>query len=222
MINYDNFENCILLVQRQYLLDKEFTKDIKPFLLNTIVRNENHITLIERILYSIFSDYKIGDLYNFLKSNNGVRSFYDTLTKNVTQPTPVQVSISKEHFYEIIAEMENLKKFEYSFVDIIQKYFTDDRIFIGYNFSQINSAIFELIKFEFNDIGEWLDYFVYDCNYGECPILELVNGEEVDIKKENFYDFLILNFKNNSENNLHYVKKNRIPLSEEDFKNIFK
>lgn len=108
-----------------------------------------------------------------------------------SRPTE-QVRINREDFKKYMEEVIRLTGLEDRVSDVLQEFNNDfNRLF----FSPYQTLISKILKDAMDDGFGWIDYWVYDLNYGkESKILVVKdgNGEIVPLKTiDDLYDLLI-------------------------------
>lgn len=108
--------------------------------------------------------------------------------------------ITKDNFVTLVGAIKVQREIDHKATDALQSIFTD---VIGgfYNNNILYSAIESYLMIEFDDIGEWIIYFIYDLEFGilwaEDSCSEK-DGTVIDISTtEKLYDFLIKNMEPN-------------------------
>lgn len=108
--------------------------------------------------------------------------------------------ITKEKFVAIIKEIESLEK-DIEDIHIALKKLDPD--FNGFYLTRLLTLILDILESTLNDDDSWIEYFVYELNFGkkwkEGTITQ--NGKGIKIQTaENLYDFLMMN--NNEKSKL--------------------
>ena len=104
--------------------------------------------------------------------------------------------ISKELFVKLMGEMKETYDWSMEYMDITGEEFVPDCL----------DAMIELLEEIFWDEEEWIDYFVYDLEFGADPSAKnLVDGDGDKVCLDNverLYDFLLDNMLARAEEEL--------------------
>ena len=102
--------------------------------------------------------------------------------------------MKRENFITIIEGIKEQNEFDHKATKALDIIFED---VIGgfYKNHFIINAINKMLKNEFNDIGDWIGYFIYELDYGEKwtkTTASRKDGSMIDISTINkLYDFLM-------------------------------
>ena len=113
--------------------------------------------------------------------------------------------ISKQEFSNIINKMKKIEELSDAVNQLIRENDLENDFFDAwgiFNF-QRNDSTLKLLRTMFDDKDNWIEYFIYELNYGQNWKIGMVTcpnekGEQVDIRldtTEGLYDFLIANQK---------------------------
>jgi len=102
--------------------------------------------------------------------------------------------ISKEMFVACILAIQRQEEYDHKCIDAFQTILNEDRIVIGYDNSVLSTQIINLLVACMNDNGQWIEYFIYDLDYGkeyhEGSVMQK-DKTPIDIStEEKLYDFL--------------------------------
>ena len=103
--------------------------------------------------------------------------------------------MNKELFIATINSIQKQIEIDRKNSSILQEMFPDDSIYCGYNNSELFNALNKILKESMKDEYDWIDYFMYELDFGEkyydgCvldkdkSIIDLSNAERL-------YEFLI-------------------------------
>jgi hypothetical protein len=90
---------------------------------------------------------------------------------------------------EFINIMKNLEK-EYAKLKKLQKWVAEDKMEAVWNVFELNLEILSIV---FEDVDNWITWFVYDCDFGKDKDIAQVtsNWKNVELTDSGiFYDFL--------------------------------
>lgn len=104
--------------------------------------------------------------------------------------------ISRELFIETIDAIEKQFKHDEECEKAIKILFKDGQGF--YDYSEVLLALEQVLKLEFNDQHKdsWIDYFIYELDFGKKWTKNSITDKGVSIKMRNageLYEYLILN-----------------------------
>lgn len=101
--------------------------------------------------------------------------------------------ISKEIFIKAIGDIKNINDYGDALYSLNKEFNVDGWIF---GLDGINTVLY-LLKEIFKDKDEWIDYFVFELNYGKDYKQGMIkdgDGKEIDLStSDKLYDFLIEN-----------------------------
>ena len=103
--------------------------------------------------------------------------------------------MTKELFIATINSIQKQIEIDRKNSSMLQEMFPDDRIYCGYNNSELFNALNKILKESMKDKYDWIYYFMYELDFGEkyydgCvldkdkSIIDLSNAERL-------YEFLI-------------------------------
>ena len=103
--------------------------------------------------------------------------------------------MTKELFIATINSIQKQIEIDRKNSSMLQEMFPDDSIYCGYNNSELFNALNKILKESMKDEYDWIDYFIYELDFGEkyydgCvldkdkSIIDLSNAERL-------YEFLI-------------------------------
>ena len=106
--------------------------------------------------------------------------------------------MNKELFVSTINSIKKQIEIDRKNSSMLQEMFPDDSIYCGYNNSELFNALNKILKESMKDEYEWIDYFIYELDFGE----KYYDGCVLDKYKsiinlstaENLYEFLIKNY----------------------------
>ena len=102
--------------------------------------------------------------------------------------------ITKDSFIALMGAMKVQREIDHKATEALQDIFTD---VVGgfYNDETLYSAIELFLMAEFDDIGEWIIYYIYDLEFGvlwEKDCCSEKDGTIIDISTaDKLYDFLV-------------------------------
>lgn len=100
--------------------------------------------------------------------------------------------IDKNKFVKYINKLIQLNEIEDDINKSLQKLGKD---FNGINFGEYTSLILEILKDAFSDKSEWIDYWVYELDYGKNYKKGTISIDNKDIKLKTPNDLYDLIFK---------------------------
>ena len=106
--------------------------------------------------------------------------------------------ISKKLFVETINELQKQFKHDDKCSNAFKIILPEDYV-SAYDNHWIQNALIKLLQIQFDDKGSWIEYFIYDLNFGKeykgvCVTDE--NGINIKLSSAGkLYDFLIANMK---------------------------
>ena len=106
--------------------------------------------------------------------------------------------MNKELFVSTINSIKKQIEIDKKNSSMLQEMFPDDSIYCGYNNSELFNALNKILKESMKDEYDWIDYFIYELDFGE----KYYDGCVLDKDKstinlstvENLYEFLIKNY----------------------------
>jgi len=104
------------------------------------------------------------------------------------------IYITFEQFDEIIKLVKKQYDSDNKLCDFLEGYF-DGNMIPTFN-ENYHNAIMKLLKIAFcddNDNNGWIDWFVYECNFGDNPMQCKLDGIEYKISSSlDFYNFMLI------------------------------
>lgn len=103
--------------------------------------------------------------------------------------------ISKEMFGACIDAIQQQEEYDKKCTDAFQTILNEDRIVIGYDNGILSRQLIKLLVACINDKGEWIEYFIYELDYGKkytdgCVTHE--NKTPIDLSTtDKLYEFLL-------------------------------
>lgn len=107
--------------------------------------------------------------------------------------------ISKEKFIKIISHIQKQYDNDNKFANFMEEYL--DGRFVPMMNAENHIAILELWSLAVeeeeynNDLGNWLEWFMYDCNFGKEPLTATVNNIEYIVDSIDVFYELICAYK---------------------------
>ena len=106
--------------------------------------------------------------------------------------------MNKELFVSTFNSIQKQIEIDRKNSSMLQEMFPDDSIYCGYNNSELFNALNKILKESMKDEYNWIDYFMYELDFGEKykhgratesdgSIIDLSNAERL-------YEFLIKNY----------------------------
>ena len=106
--------------------------------------------------------------------------------------------MNKELFIDTINSIQKQIEIDRKNSSILQEVFPDDSIYCGYNNSELFNALNKILKESMKDVYDWIDYFMYELDFGEKYYDGCVLDKDKSIidlsTAENLYEFLIKNY----------------------------
>lgn len=105
--------------------------------------------------------------------------------------------MNKELFIESINNIEKQFEIDKKCHDAFSIILPNDYV-SGYDYNLILKQLLKLLKIEFNDINDWIGYFIWELDFGKSFKLGMVkdNGQNCDLSNsEKLYEFLCENKK---------------------------
>ena len=106
--------------------------------------------------------------------------------------------MTKELFIATINSIQKQIEIDRKNSSILQEMFPDDSIYCGYNNSELFNALNKILKESMKDEYDWIDYFMYELDFGEKYYDGCVLDKDKSIidlsTAENLYEFLIKNY----------------------------
>ena len=103
--------------------------------------------------------------------------------------------MTKELFIATINSIQKQIEIDRKNSSMLQEMFPDDRIYCGYNNSELFNALNKILKESMKDKYDWIDYFMYELDFGEKYYDGCVLDKDKSIidlsTAENLYEFLI-------------------------------
>ena len=103
--------------------------------------------------------------------------------------------MTKELFIATINSIQKQIEIDRKNSSILQEMFPDDSIYCGYNNSELFNALNKILKESMKDEYDWIDYFMYELDFGEKYYDGCVLDKDKSIidlsTAENLYEFLI-------------------------------
>lgn len=107
--------------------------------------------------------------------------------------------MKKKLFIESIEKLKEQSEHDRKCTNAFEIVFPDDWI-TGYDNSFITNQIIKILQITFKDKSKWVEYFIYDLNFGKDYKPGMVtekDGENIELStSENLYDLLISNLEN--------------------------
>lgn len=140
--------------------------------------------------------------------------------------------MKKETFVKIMTAVklseEKANQMEDDIFKILAKYKRDNFVYSGFLYEQLcdlelQESILEILKNEFDDHSEWIEYFVYELAWGskyEDGWIKDENGNNIVLRTlEDLYDLLIENQTKEPESQKIEVKEAK-PITLDEVKNL--
>ena len=106
--------------------------------------------------------------------------------------------MTKELFVSTINSIQKQIEIDRKNSSILQEMFPDDSIYCGYNNSELFNALNKILKESMKDEYDWIDYFMYELDFGKKYYDGCVLDKDKSIinlsTAENLYEFLIKNY----------------------------
>ena len=106
--------------------------------------------------------------------------------------------MTKELFVSTINSIKKQIEIDRKNSSMLQEMFPDDSIYCGYNNSELFNALNKILKESMKDEYDWIDYFMYELDFGEKYYDGCVLDRDKSIinlsTAENLYEFLIKNY----------------------------
>ena len=106
--------------------------------------------------------------------------------------------MNKELFVSTINSIKKQIEIDRKNSSMLQEMFPDDSIYCGYNNSELFNALNKILKESMKDEYDWIDYFMYELDFGEKYYDGCVLDKDKSIinlsTAENLYEFLIKNY----------------------------
>ena len=106
--------------------------------------------------------------------------------------------MNKELFVSTFNSIKKQLEIDRKNSSILQEMFPDDSIYCGYNNSELFNALNKILKESMKDEYDWIDYFMYELDFGEKYYDGCVLDKDKSIidlsTAENLYEFLIKNY----------------------------
>ena len=103
--------------------------------------------------------------------------------------------MTKELFIATINSIQKQIEIDRKNSSMLQEMFPDDSIYCGYNNSELFNALNKILKESMKDEYDWIDYFMYELDFGEKYYDGCVLDKDKSIidlsTAENLYEFLI-------------------------------
>ena len=103
--------------------------------------------------------------------------------------------MTKELFVSTINSIQKQIEIDRKNSSMLQEMFPDDSIYCGYNNSELFNALNKILKESMKDKYDWIDYFMYELDFGEKYYDGCVLDKDKSIidlsTAENLYEFLI-------------------------------
>ena len=103
--------------------------------------------------------------------------------------------MTKELFVSTINSIKKQIEIDRKNSSMLQEMFPDDSIYCGYNNSELFNALNKILKESMKDEYDWIDYFMYELDFGEKYYDGCVLDKDKSIinlsTAENLYEFLI-------------------------------
>ena len=103
--------------------------------------------------------------------------------------------ITKEMFGACIDAIQQQEEYDRKCTDAFQIILNEDRVTIGYDNGILTRQLIKLLVACMNDKGDWIEYFIYDLDYGKnykegCATHE--DNAPIDLSTtDKLYDFLL-------------------------------
>ena len=102
--------------------------------------------------------------------------------------------MTKELFIATINSIQKQIEIDRKNSSMLQEMFPDDSIYCGYNNSELFNALNKILKESMKDEYDWIDYFMYELDFGEKYYDGCVLDKDKSIinlsTAENLYEFL--------------------------------
>ena len=106
--------------------------------------------------------------------------------------------MNKELFIDTINSIQKQIEIDRKNSSMLQEMFPDDSIYCGYNNSELFNALNKTLKESMKDEYDWIDYFMYELDFGKKYYDGCVLDKDKSIidlsTAENLYEFLIKNY----------------------------
>lgn len=106
--------------------------------------------------------------------------------------------MNKELFVSTINSIQKQIEIDRKNSSMLQEMFPDDSIYCGYNNSELFNALNKILKESMKDEYDWIDYFMYELDFGKKYYDGCVLDKDKSIidlsTAENLYEFLIKNY----------------------------
>ena len=103
--------------------------------------------------------------------------------------------MNKELFVSTINSIKKQIEIDRKNSSMLKEMFTDDSIYCGYNNKELFNALNKILKESMKDEYDWIDYFMYELDFGEKYYDGCVLDKDKSIinlsTAENLYEFLI-------------------------------
>ena len=103
--------------------------------------------------------------------------------------------MTKELFIATINSIQKQIEIDRKNSSMLQEMFPDDSIYCGYNNSELFNALNKILKESMKDKYDWIDYFMYELDFGEKyrnGMVKVSDGSIIDLSNaEKLYEFLI-------------------------------
>ena len=104
--------------------------------------------------------------------------------------------ITKELFVDTINALKRHEEYNSKCTDAFQIILNEDRVVIGYDTSILTSQIIKLLEASMHDNSDWIEYFIYDLDFGKDYKEGCANYKDktpIDLSSaEKLYDFLYM------------------------------
>ena len=106
--------------------------------------------------------------------------------------------MNKELFVSTINSIKKQTEIDIKNSSMLQEMFPYDSIYCGYNNSKLFNALNKILKESMKDEYDWIDYFMYELDFGKKYYDGCVLDKDKSIidlsNAENLYEFLIKNY----------------------------
>lgn len=103
--------------------------------------------------------------------------------------------MTKELFVSTINSIQKQLEIDRKNSSMLQEMFPDDRIYCGYNNSELFNALNKILKESMKDKHDWIYYFMYELDFGEKyrnGMVKVSDGSIINLSNaERLYEFLI-------------------------------
>lgn len=113
--------------------------------------------------------------------------------------------LSKVKFRGILNNIKKQHKKDNKAIKAYNKILGEDSYVVNpYDYSNIYNSLIELLEINFNDKGKWIEYFIYELDFGKKYTKDSVlscDGKSIDVSDAGkLYDLLIHNLNDNLNN----------------------